>query len=122
MYSRTAMINFIIDKSDLYRSNDFTTFSDERVKSIYDRYAIADRRDAKPRWFVRRALDGAMLGKNGKWYTMFADTGDFKWFKRAENAIKFGLKYEDGTAYAVHPGETIDVVGSIYNVDGRVRG
>ncbi len=64
-------------------------------------------------WIVKRDLDGAYLGRNGKWYRMFSHYGDFRQFKRPGNALKFGLKYEQGTAYALYSGDTIDVVGNI---------
>lgn len=72
----------------------------------------------KPKWFVRRPSDGAMLGRNGKWYTMFACTSDFKWYSSSNRAHKYGLKNQPGTAFAVYPDETIDVVGNIYTQNG----
>lgn len=79
------------------------------------------------RHFVTRAIDDAILGKNGKWYKMFSDVGDIKFFKRMSNAQKYGLgkipesmhkpelgnMYSIGTVHTVGEGESVNVCGQI---------
>ena len=83
------------------------------------------------RHFVQRAIDGAILGKDGMWYRMFADVGDIKLFRRLSNAQRFGLDriprsmhkpelgnlYAIGTVKTMRPGDTVNVCGQINAVD-----
>jgi hypothetical protein len=77
--------------------------------------------------FVQRAIDGAILGKNGKWYKMFSDARDIKFFKRLSNAQKYGLgkipesmhkpelgnMYSIGTVKTVREGESVNICGQV---------
>jgi hypothetical protein len=79
------------------------------------------------RYFVKRAIDDAILGKNNKWYKMFSDVHDIKLFKRLSNAQKYGLgkipesMYKPelgnmasiGTVVSVRDGETVNICGQV---------
>ena len=81
------------------------------------------------RHFVRRSIDGAIQSKNGRWYKMFADVDDIKFYKTLRNAQKFGLgriseklyvhelgNFQSiGTVLTVHDGQSVDVCGNIFN-------
>lgn len=87
----------------------------------------------KPHYFVTRAIDNAILGKDGGWMKQFANAGDIKFYSSCGRAQKFGLgripesMYKDepgstqsiGTCHAVYLGETVNIVGQIYVVDGN---
>ena len=64
-------------------------------------------------WIVKRESDGAFLCRDRKWRRHLAGIEDFKTFKSDWRAIKFGLNYSDGTAYALYPEDWIDVEGNI---------
>lgn len=64
-------------------------------------------------WIVKRESDGAFLCRDRKWRRHLAGIEDFKTFKSDWRAIKFGLKYADGTAFALYPEDWIDVEGNI---------
>jgi len=64
-------------------------------------------------WIVKRESDGAFLCRGRKWRRHLAGIEDFKTFKSDWRAIKFGLKYADGTAFALYPEDWIDVEGNI---------
>ena len=71
-------------------------------------------------YFVTRAIDDAVLGRDGNWHKMFADVGEVKFFKRISNAQKYGIgnikesmyrpelgnMHSIGTVHAVREGET----------------
>jgi hypothetical protein len=77
--------------------------------------------------FVERAIDGAILGKNGRWYKMFSDVGDIKLFKRMSNAQKYGLDkipesmhkpelgnmFSIGTVHTLRDGDEVNICGQI---------
>lgn len=64
-------------------------------------------------WIVQRDSDSRFLCRDGLWRSQLAGIEDFRTFKRDVNAIKFGLKYADGTAYALYPEDRIDINGRI---------
>ena len=64
-------------------------------------------------WIVQREADGAFLCRDGLWRRHLAGIEDFRTFRRDTNAIKFGLNYQDGTAFALYPEDSIDVTGHI---------
>ena len=79
------------------------------------------------RYFVKRAIDDAILGKNNKWYKMFSDVHDIKLFKRLSNAQKYGFgkipesmhkpelgnMYSIGTVKTVREGESVNICGQV---------
>jgi len=79
------------------------------------------------RYFVRRSIDGAILGKNGRWYTMFSHAGDIKFYSRLHNAQKYGLGriprslhkhefgnlYSAGTVVTLYDGDSVNVCGQV---------
>jgi hypothetical protein len=68
----------------------------------------------KPRfWIVQRESDHAFLCRDGLWRRHLAGIEEFRTFKRDTNAIKFGLKYQAGTAYALYDTDALDVTGQI---------
>jgi len=75
----------------------------------------------KAKWFVRRPSDNAMLGRNGKWYTMFAGVEDIKFYSSSGRAHKYGLENKPGTAFAVYPDDVVDVVGNIHTPNGTCK-
>lgn len=64
-------------------------------------------------WIVKRESDSAMLGTNGKWYLAVAGIEHIKTYRTSTNAIKHGLKGQQGTAFALYEGDTIDRNGII---------
>ena len=64
-------------------------------------------------WIVQRDADGAFLCRDGLWRRHLAAIEDFRTFRRDTNAIKFGLHYEDGTAFALYDTDAIHVTGHI---------
>jgi hypothetical protein len=64
-------------------------------------------------WIVQRESDGAFLCIDGLWRRHLAGIEDFRTFRRDVNAIKYGLKFQDGTAFALYPEDSIDVCGVI---------
>lgn len=67
----------------------------------------------KPIWFVRRAFDNRILCVDNIWRIHPGYVENIKFFKRATNAIKFGLKYAKGTVFAIHPTDNFDCCGCI---------
>ena len=79
------------------------------------------------RFFVTRAIDGATLGRDGRWCNVFSDVNDIKFFKRLSNAQKHGLgkipealykpeqgnMFSIGTVKTVRKGESVDIFGHI---------
>jgi|GEM_PF-2039222 len=64
-------------------------------------------------WIVKRESDGAFLCRDRFWRRHLASIEDFKTFKSDWRAIKFGLNYADGTAFALYCEDSIDVDGVI---------
>lgn len=64
-------------------------------------------------WIVKRESDSAMLGTNGKWYLAVSGIEHIKTYRTDTNAIKYGLKYQPGTAFALYEGDTIERNGLI---------
>lgn len=64
-------------------------------------------------WIVQRESDSRFLCRDGLWRRHVADYRSFKTFRLDVNAIKFGLKYDNGTAFAVYEGDEIDRDGRI---------
>jgi len=65
-------------------------------------------------YFIKRA-DGAILGRNGRWYNMFSHAGDIKVYKRLNAAIKHGLQNrQDRQIVTVGEGETFNVCGKVF--------
>jgi len=71
-------------------------------------------------WIVKRRIDNRMLCCDGMWRRNVAGAENWKLYKTDWRAIKFGLKYEDGTAYAIHEGDTLTRDGSIERANGYV--
>jgi hypothetical protein len=67
------------------------------------------------RWFVRRKSDNRILCIDGLWRNNAGSVYCIKFYKRDSNAIKFGLNYNDGTAFAVYDGDVLDCTGCINN-------
>jgi hypothetical protein len=68
---------------------------------------------AGPKWFVRRKSDNTILCIDGIWRNNAGYVENIKFFKREWNAKKYGLKNENGTAFAIYPGDTLDCLGCI---------
>ena len=64
-------------------------------------------------WIVKREFDGAFLCRDNHWRICVAGIQDFATFKRDINAIKFGLKFKDGTAFALYENDYLDRDGKI---------
>jgi len=71
-----------------------------------------------PKWFVRRALDGRFLCEDGLWrnFTSFGNRRQIKFYSSSNRAHKFGLRNQDGTAYAVYENDQVDACGQITRI------
>ena len=88
----------------------------------------------KAKWFVRRSLDDAILGTDGRWYKKLADVGDIKLYSSCGRAQKYGITrigrrmqvhaggdlYSVGSCHAVYSEQSLDCCGNIYDADGRM--
>lgn len=88
----------------------------------------------KAKWFVRRSLDDAILGTDGRWYKKLADVGDIKLYSSCGRAQKYGItrigrhrqvhvggnSYLVGSCHAVYSEQSLDCCGNIYDADGRM--
>lgn len=68
----------------------------------------------KAKWFVKRASDDRMLCVDGLWRSYVAGIEDIKFYTSIGRAHKYGLKHQDGTAYAVYDGDEVDRDGIVY--------
>lgn len=64
-------------------------------------------------WIVQRESDGAFLCRDGLWRRHLAGIEDFKTYRTDWRAIHYGLQYQDGTAFALYPEDSIDRDGVI---------
>jgi len=67
----------------------------------------------KAKWFVRRESDGRFLCRDGRWRFKAASFDDIKFYSSSWRALKFGLRREQGTAFAVYETDTIYCDGRI---------
>jgi hypothetical protein len=88
----------------------------------------------KAKWFVRRSLDDAILGTDGRWYKKLADVGDIKLYSSCGRAQKYGItrigrhrqvhaggnSYLVGSCHAVYSEQSLDCCGNIYDADGKM--
>jgi hypothetical protein len=64
-------------------------------------------------YFIKRT-DGAILGRNGRWYHMFSHAGDIKVYKSLAMARKYGAKNrQDRQIVTVGDNETFNVCGKV---------
>ena len=85
------------------------------------------------RYFVTRSIDGAILGKDGRWMKQFAHAGDIKFYSSVGRATKHGFDkipesmhkpelgnmHSVGTAHAVYHDESVNVCGHIIGPNGK---
>jgi len=67
----------------------------------------------KAKWFVRRAADSRILTTNRRWSHNTGCVSRIKMYSSAGRAIRYGLKGDDGTAYAVYDGDWVNCCGNI---------
>jgi hypothetical protein len=67
----------------------------------------------KALWFVRRATDNRILCVDRLWRSNAGSVDRIKFYTSAGRAHRYGLKGEDGTAYAVHHGDCVDCTGRV---------
>lgn len=89
------------------------------------------RNNPSTKWFVTRAIDGRILGRDGLWRKQFASVNDIKFYSTCGRATRYGFSkiseyrptlgnmFEVGQARAVHQNETVDVCGRIHDQDGN---
>tara|TARA_R100000808_G_C2143105_1_gene150869 strand:+ start:2077 stop:2325 length:249 start_codon:yes stop_codon:yes gene_type:complete len=65
--------------------------------------------------YVTRAIDGAILAKDGKWYLSLADAGDIKIFKRLSNAERHGLGRIPQSMYKQELGN-MSAIGTVHTI------
>ena len=56
---------------------------------------------------VQRSSDGKYLCTDGKWRNGCADK--YKFYRRVNAAIRFGLKEQNGSVYSIYYGDEIDI-------------
>lgn len=65
-------------------------------------------------YFIKRT-DGAILGRNGRWYNMFSHAGDIKVYKSLNAAIKYGANNrQDRQIVTVGDNENYNVCGKVF--------
>ena len=64
-------------------------------------------------WIVQRESDSAFLCRDGCWRHFVTGVEDFKTYRTDWRAIHYGLKYQDGTAFALYPEDFIGRDGNI---------
>jgi len=64
-------------------------------------------------WFVRRATDDRILCIDRLWRNNAGCVESIKFYSSAGRAHRYGLKGQDGTAYAVYPGDCVDCLGNV---------